>query len=159
MNHSPKQNLKQYHTMKTNKKATSSIINAIGTLILAAAVCISVPATTNAATAKKSTAAATKSTKSTKTASKAAIDTKFAPQIASAKKLTSKMTPTQRTKLLTLLNTGEAEALVKISGIGTTRAKAIAAARPFESVETLTIVNGIGDLTLSKIIAHSKSAK
>ena len=139
--------------MKTNKKATSSIINAIGTLLLATAVCISIPATSNAATSKKTGTAATQSAQATKNAPEA----KIAPQLASAKKLTAKLTTSQRTKLLALLNKGKSSDLVKISGIGETRAKAIAAARPFEAVENVTLVAGIGDLTLSKIIAHSKT--
>jgi competence protein ComEA len=64
------------------------------------------------------------------------------------------LTPAQKTKLLTLLNQGDAEALQSLPGIGATRAAAIMKARPVLEPVDLVRVEGIGEETLVEIVAH-----
>jgi len=64
------------------------------------------------------------------------------------------LTPAQKTKLLTLLNQGDAEALQSLPGIGATRATAIIKARPILEPVDLVQVEGIGEETLVDIVAH-----
>ena len=68
-----------------------------------------------------------------------------------------KLTPTQKTKMLALLNEGDASALQAIRGIGKSRATALAKARPFKSVAQLVNVKGIGQTVYSDLLAHAKS--
>lgn len=70
--------------------------------------------------------------------------------LVAAKSLTS----AQKTKLLTLLNQGNAEALQSLPGIGATRAAAIMKARPILEPVDLVQVEGIGEQTLVDITAH-----
>lgn len=67
------------------------------------------------------------------------------------------LTPSQRTKLLDLLNQGDDKALQSLPGIGETRAAAIKKARPIKDPVDLVKVEGIGDETLSDIVAHAKA--
>ena len=64
------------------------------------------------------------------------------------------LTPAQKTKLLTLLNQRDAEALQSLPGIGATRAAAIMKARPILEPVDLVQVEGIGEETLVDIVAH-----
>ncbi|TDU66175.1 helix-hairpin-helix protein [Prosthecobacter fusiformis] len=73
--------------------------------------------------------------------------------VATAKKLT----PTEKTKLLELLNKGDDAALQSLPGIGPAKAKGIVKARPFSDPADLVKVNGIGDATLADIVAHAKA--
>ena len=68
-----------------------------------------------------------------------------------------KLTPTQKTKMLALLNEGDSSALQAIRGIGKSRASALAKARPFKSVAQLVNVRGIGQAVYSDLLAHAKS--
>ena len=67
------------------------------------------------------------------------------------------LTPSQKTKLMDLINAGNDEALQSLPGIGPAKAKAIAKARPFASPVDLVKVDGIGDATLAEIVAHAKA--
>lgn len=67
------------------------------------------------------------------------------------------LTPTQKTKLLNVINTGDEKALTAIPGIGETRAAAVKKARPIADVLDLLKVEGIGEATFSDIIAYAKS--
>jgi|GEM_PF-3413699 len=64
-----------------------------------------------------------------------------------------KLTPTQSTKLLALLNEGGEEALQTIPGVGMARARAITKARPFTAVADLGKVDGIGEDSLEDVLA------
>jgi Holliday junction resolvasome RuvABC DNA-binding subunit len=67
------------------------------------------------------------------------------------------LTPSQRTKLLDLLNEGEDKALMTIPNVGETRAAAIKKARPFADVTNVTKVEGIGEATFAEMVAHAKA--
>jgi DNA uptake protein ComE-like DNA-binding protein len=67
------------------------------------------------------------------------------------------LTPSQRTKLLGLLNEGDEAALVAIPGIGETRAADIKKARPFNDVTDVTKVNGVGEGTFAEMVAYAKA--
>ncbi|MFT5107112.1 MAG: DNA uptake protein ComE-like DNA-binding protein [Pseudoalteromonas tetraodonis] len=73
------------------------------------------------------------------------------------KKLAAKLTPTQKTKLLAMLNDAKSSDLTKIDGIGESRSQAIKQARPIESVEDLRRVKGLGLKTLAEVIDHGMS--
>lgn len=64
------------------------------------------------------------------------------------------LTPAQKTRLLTLLNRGDTEAIQSLPGIGATRASAIMKARPILEPVDLVQVEGIGEETLVDIVAH-----
>ena len=103
------------------------------------------------AAAKKTTSSAAAKVKSTKQAPSAS-----ARQIA-AKQAANKLTPTQKTKMLTLLNKGDSSELEAIRGIGKSRAAALAKARPFKSVEQLANIKGVGEAVYSDLLAHARS--
>ncbi|MBK8094365.1 MAG: hypothetical protein IPK32_20980 [Verrucomicrobiaceae bacterium] len=67
------------------------------------------------------------------------------------------LTPTQRTKLLDLLNSGSEADLVAIPGIGETRAAAIKKARPFKDVTNAAEVDGVGEGTFAEMVAYAKA--
>lgn len=75
---------------------------------------------------------------------------------ASAKKQADTLTPTQTTKLLELVNKGDAKALQEINGVGEKRAKNIIAKRPFTNVEDIVMVDDIGEGTFKDIIVFAK---
>jgi DNA uptake protein ComE-like DNA-binding protein len=68
-----------------------------------------------------------------------------------------KLTPTQKTKMIALLNDGTASELESIRGIGKSRAAALTKARPFKSVAQLINIRGIGNAVYSDLLAHAKS--
>ncbi|MFP6872904.1 MAG: helix-hairpin-helix domain-containing protein [Verrucomicrobiales bacterium] len=74
-----------------------------------------------------------------------------------AKKAAAKLTPTQKAKMLTLLNEGSVRDLVEIRGIGKSRAAALAKARPFKSVDQLANVKGVGKAVYTDLLSHAKS--
>ena len=74
-----------------------------------------------------------------------------------AKKIASTLTPTQKTKLLALLNDAEPEQLTEIEGIGKSRSSAIEEARPIESIEDLSKVSGVGIKTFTEVVDHGKT--
>ena len=55
-----------------------------------------------------------------------------------------------------LLNSGKAEELTELPGIGDATAGAIIKARPFESAAHLILVNGIGETTFANIVKSLK---
>ncbi|MDZ4402087.1 hypothetical protein [Prosthecobacter sp.] len=67
------------------------------------------------------------------------------------------LTPSQRTKLLDLLNEGDDKALMTIPNVGETRAAAIKKARPFADVTNVMKVEGIGEATFAEMVAHAKA--
>jgi len=67
------------------------------------------------------------------------------------------LTPSQRTKLLGLLNEGDEKALMTIPNVGETRAAAIKKARPFADVTNVMKVEGIGEATFAEMVAHAKA--
>ena len=84
-------------------------------------------------------------------------ESKLSREQEDARELVSELTTTQKTKMLSLLNEGETEELLVIKGISTTRAAAIDKARPFESIDEVVNVRGIGKSTFGEIISHARS--
>lgn len=74
-----------------------------------------------------------------------------------AKKLAAKLTPSQKTKLLALLNDARSSQLTEIAGIGKSRSSAIEKARPIETIEDLRKVKGFGIKTLADVVDHGRS--
>jgi len=73
-----------------------------------------------------------------------------------AKKIAAVLTPSQRTKLLAMLNSVEAKELTQIKGVGDSRSAAITRARPIESIEGIRDIKGVGIKTLGNIVDHGK---
>jgi len=69
----------------------------------------------------------------------------------------SSLTPAQEDKLLALLNAGTMEELDAIPGVAATRADSIISARPFASVHEIILVEGVGNATFERILAHGKT--
>lgn len=67
------------------------------------------------------------------------------------------LAPTQKTKLLNILNTGDDKALTDLPGVGETRAASIKKARPLTEIADLLKIDGIGEKTLEDIVAHAKA--
>jgi DNA uptake protein ComE-like DNA-binding protein len=67
------------------------------------------------------------------------------------------LTPAQEDKLLALLNEGTLEELDAIPGVASTRADSIISARPYASVHEIILVEGVGNATFEKILAHGKT--
>lgn len=76
--------------------------------------------------------------------------------LADAKKLTDTLTPTQKTKLLELLNKGDVKALQEINGVGEKRAQGIIAKRPYATVDGVALVDDVGEKTFANIVAYGK---
>jgi DNA uptake protein ComE-like DNA-binding protein len=76
---------------------------------------------------------------------------------AAARKAVEPLTPTEKTKLLKLLNEGDTAALTGLPGIGEGRAAAIQKARPFADPAELAEVDGVGLATLNGLVAHAKA--
>lgn len=93
----------------------------------------------------------------TKKKSTPKAEAKTANPSGKADALAKSLSPSEKTKLLDLLNQGDDEALQSLPGIGATRATAIKKARPFTDPVNLVHVDGIGDNTLAEIIAHAKA--
>lgn len=87
--------------------------------------------------------------KATETGAKAAQETGTAAQQTATD--TKSATAQLKTKALVNLNTASREELAKLPGIGPTRAQAIIAGRPYESVSDLKKVKGIKDGVIAKI--------
>lgn len=68
----------------------------------------------------------------------------------------TRLTPTQESKLLALLNQGSTDDLVALPGIAATRAGALVAARPFDKIHEIIRVDGIGQATYERLLAHGK---
>ncbi len=83
--------------------------------------------------------------------------TKDAEPPAAARKAVDPLTPTEKTKLLKLLNEGDTAALTGLPGIGEGRAAAIQKARPFADPAELAEVDGVGLATLNGLVAHAKA--
>lgn len=67
------------------------------------------------------------------------------------------LTPTQRMKLLDLLNKGRDESLRSLPGVGETRLAAIKQARPFDDITEVTQVPGVGEGTFIDFVKHAKA--
>lgn len=73
-----------------------------------------------------------------------------------AERLAKSLSPVQHGRLLTLINEGTPRELLKIHGVGKTRAEAIQKARPFETVAQLAAVHGVGKVTYASVIAYGR---
>ena len=97
------------------------------------------------------------SSKSSSSRAKAeAVETLPASQRA-AQELAEDLTTTQESKLLTFLNEADVKELAVIKGISTRRGAAIDKARPFESVDEVVLVAGIGEGTFSELVKYGKT--
>ena len=67
------------------------------------------------------------------------------------------LSSSQRSKLMEILNKGDEAALTSLPGVGATRAKAIVKARPLKDLAALQSVDGMGEATVSDIVAHAKA--
>lgn len=67
------------------------------------------------------------------------------------------LTPTQRMKLLDLLNKGRDDSLRSLPGVGETRLAAIKQARPFNDITEVTQVPGVGEGTFIEFVKHAKA--
>lgn len=67
------------------------------------------------------------------------------------------LTPTQKTKLMDIINKGDEKVLMSLPGIGEVRAAAIKKARPVEEPADLVKIEGIGEATFADIVAHAKA--
>ena len=74
-----------------------------------------------------------------------------------SQKLVSTLSSHQRSHLLQVLNEGNPDALVEISGIGTVRGDAITKARPLKKIEDLRAVKGVGVKVFEDVIAYAKT--
>ena len=74
-----------------------------------------------------------------------------------AQELAEDLTTTQESKLLTFLNEADVKELAVIKGISTRRGAAIDKARPFESVDEVVLVAGIGEGTFSELVKYGKT--
>ncbi len=81
---------------------------------------------------------------------------KTPPSQTGARELVAELTTTQKSKVLTLLNEGTPTELAVIKGVSKTRAAAIEKARPFESIDEVILVSGIGKKTISEIVSHAR---
>ena len=116
-----------------------------------AAIAITGLSTDSKAAAKKTTSRVTEKTKSAREAPERNAQEMAAEQAA------KKLTPTQKSKMLVLLNDGATNELEAIRGIGKIRAAALAKARPFKSISQLINVRGIGGAVYSDLLTHAKS--
>ena len=121
-------------------------INYIAGVVIAA-IAITGLSTNSKAAAKKTT---------TRVAEKTLAPERNAQEIA-AEQAAKKLTPTQKSKMLVLLNDGATNELEAIRGIGKIRATRLTKARPFKSIAQLINVKGIGDAVYSDLLAHAKS--
>ena len=115
-----------------------------------------------AAAETKPAATATKKTDKKTTEKKPAATTEPSESdkalLADAKKEADALTDAQRTKVMELLNTGDAKALQAVDGIGEVRAKNLIAKRPFAKVEDAAMVDGVGIETFKNLIATATGA-
>ena len=74
-----------------------------------------------------------------------------------ARELAEDLTSTQETKLLAFLNEASIQELAEIKGISTRRGAAIDKARPFESVDEVILIAGIGEGTFAELVKHGKT--
>ena len=69
------------------------------------------------------------------------------------------LSTSQRTKLLDLVNEGSVGELVAVRGIGKARAEALVKARPFETLDEVARVKGIGARVFVSLLEHRPSEK
>ncbi len=67
------------------------------------------------------------------------------------------LTPSQRTRLLDLINHGSEEALLTLPRVGETRAAALKKARPILDLLDLLKVPGIGEQTVIDFVNHARA--
>lgn len=114
-------------------------------------------ASAKADSGKAKSSKAETTTKKTGTAGKEKDEAKASTEDAAAEKMVAELTTAQKKKLLALLNEGDAKALAEISGVGKVRGEAIAKARPFESLEDVRKVKGVGAKVFADVVAHGKT--
>lgn len=67
------------------------------------------------------------------------------------------LTPSQKTKLMSIVNEGDTKALTSLPGVGEGRAAAIKKARPLKEPLDLLKIEGIGEGTFSDIVKYAKA--
>ena len=68
------------------------------------------------------------------------------------------LTPSQRDRLLLLLNEGTEDEISNVAGIAAVRSESIRQSRPFRDLKEVQQAEGIGSRTFTNIIAHADSA-
>ena len=68
------------------------------------------------------------------------------------------LTPSQRDRLLLLLNEGTENEISNVAGIASVRSESIRKARPFRELKEVQQAEGIGPRIFTNIIAHADSA-
>ncbi|MEN3943978.1 helix-hairpin-helix domain-containing protein [Prosthecobacter sp. SYSU 5D2] len=92
-----------------------------------------------------------------KAPAKAKAETKVEVPSAEAVATAKTLTPSQKTKLMDIINKGDDAALQSLPGIGPAKAQNIVKARPVATPADLVLVDGIGEATLAEIVAHAKA--
>ena len=142
--------------MKMKKTKMNVCVKLTVALLTVFALVAGMPQVTMAKKKAKAEASA-KSSKSEKASSKEKAESKISKADAEAKELVSDLTSTQKKKLLSLLNDGDLAALTAITGVGEVRAKAILKGRPFDSIEDLREVEGVGNKVFGDVVAYGKN--
>lgn len=109
-----------------------------------------------AATSSKSSTSKSKSSASSSKSKAEQVESIPAEQV-TAQKLAKDLTTTQESKLLVFLNEATLEELEIIRGISTRRGAAIEKGRPFDSVDEVILIAGIGESTFTELVKHGKT--
>lgn len=117
------------------------------TLLLSLGLVVSLVAAEKKAPSKKSAGAAGEAKKKNPST----------PQSSKSEGAAESLNPSQKSKLMSIVNEGDQQALVSLPGIGEGRAEAIKKARPLKEPADLLKVEGIGEETLSEIVKHAKA--
>jgi DNA uptake protein ComE-like DNA-binding protein len=88
---------------------------------------------------------------------KAAKAAKVPAKQSRARQMIADLTSSQQTKLLAFLNDASVKELALVNGISTTRGAAIERSRPFEGIDEVILVKGIGEGTFAEIVKHGKT--
>ncbi len=110
------------------------------------------PETKKADTGKEKSKGKAKSDDKAKTTPDSADDA----ELKKAETLLKGLPASKKASFKKLLNSGKAEELTELPGIGDATAGAIIKARPFESAAHLILVNGIGESTFANIVKSLK---
>ena len=121
--------------------------------VLTALALPSIAATSSKNSTSKSKSSGSASSSRSKTEQVESIPT----EQVTAQKLAKDLTTTQESKLLVFLNEATLEELATIRGISNRRGTAIEKGRPFDSVDEVILIAGIGERTFTELVKHGKT--